>query len=255
MNNNLRAIVVGALVVVMAGACSVAATAPSPLALAGTSGEPTIAPPIATPTPSIPTPTPAQTVTGQTPVPAASEQADSSATPTPKPSRKPTPRPIPSMPHFPGAPKLVLDSAKFAPSDRGGCGTVYYLDRWTAIDDCGPYTFKLDAEAVAVGLGERLTFAAPHRWTFSVEEIEADQAWSVIVAPIDSLAGLNEGEQHSIPLHGVGTRLGRGAGPETTVSVVAPLEPGEYLLQLDAELERDGWTFTEALYFWRLSVL
>lgn len=149
---------------------------------------------------------------------------------------------------------LVRGTTSIAPSDQGGCRAVYYLADVEVGDQCGPHAFVLDAPAVVVAPGETLTFSAPVAWVFSSGELGGRVAWSVTVAPVEVLEDLGEGEQESIP-PGRGARvIGTGRGPAARVEVEAPTERGEYLVQLAVDLARDGWTFADNRYFWRISV-
>ena len=183
-------------------------------------------------------------------------------TPTPAPT-EPTPvqtAAFPTLPPFPGPPTLDVGGTQVEPSDQGGCATVLYLARGYAADQCGPHTFKLDAATETVVAGQSMTLRAPTGWSFSADaiagvEAPADRAaWRVTVAPIAALVDLGPDQQELIPLIAGGRVLAESNEPASVVTVVAPTEPGEYLLQLGEDDFRDGWTILGTLWFWRISV-
>ena len=162
------------------------------------------------------------------------------------------------LPPVPGRPTLDDPSGPVEPSDIGACWPVYHQAEWYAGDQCGPHDFILDAPAVPISPGAPMRIVAPTDWSFSADavsgapEIGDHDAWTAMVAPIDALASLPDGQQESISVATGGRLLGSGAGPTEVVTLVAPTEPGEYLLQLNVDLFRDGWTFVGPLYFWRI---
>jgi hypothetical protein len=252
MVNEMRALILGVLVGIVFVACTTASAPSTTVSEMASPGAATSRPPTPIPPPT-PTPTPALDPPATRP-PDPSPSADPTPGTTPGHKPKPTLEPIPTMPPFAGPPKLLLDGARIVASDRGGCGDVYYQGQAVAYDDCGPHRFVLDAPAVIIEPGAAMTFATPRHWRFSADEIDADHAWVVVIAQTADLADREAGDQESIPLGGIGQRLGRSTDPARRVQVTAPDAPGEYLLELDGELERDGWTFTEYRHFWRISI-
>ena len=161
-----------------------------------------------------------------------------------------------TQPPFPGNPTLRFGSATLAAAiAQGGCGGVFRGTTPVAVDDCGPFMFDAVANAEPLRLrpGTRLTFLAPSGATFSAAQMGGSVGWSVVVAPSRKLVGLMDVTQTGIPAD-VGHVLAKGIGPDASVSVESPVQPGDYVVQLASPLARDQWTFFGNLYYWRLIV-
>ena len=164
------------------------------------------------------------------------------------------------MPLPPGLASLSVADRVVEASHTGGCPAVYYLGEWITGDQCGPDPFDLKAASTRVAPGAELVLTAPDGWAFSVASMEgalvADptEAWTVTIAPVGGLSNLPLDRQESIYLSAVGVPLGDGLDPSNTVSVTSPTMPGEYLLELRASVARDGWTWSDVLYHWRVSI-
>jgi len=118
----------------------------------------------------------------------------------------------------------------------------------------------LTANPVILAPGGVLTFAAPAGYAFSIDQIAGSpdasgiHAWAVAIAPVADLAGLPAGQQEAITADHGGRVLGYGDRAVISAWVKAPLARGEYLVELDAAVNRGSWTFTWPKFFWRVSV-
>jgi hypothetical protein len=127
-------------------------------------------------------------------------------------------------------------------------------------DSCGPHAFDLGAEPVVVAPGGTMTFAAPEGYLFSIDRVAAGvgaaglHSWAIAIAPVSALEGLPEGEQEAITAEHGGRVLGYGDRAVISAWVKAPLQRGEYLVQLEASVNLGPWTFTWPRFFWRVSV-
>jgi hypothetical protein len=138
-------------------------------------------------------------------------------------------------------------------SVRGGCGTVLYLAEGMAFDDCGPGTFdeELAAPPIEVPSGGDLVLVAPESWRMGTDPSVAEQ-WAVRIAGTRRLAGQVE-TYRGFP-EGVGRTLDDGTAPRRVIRVAADVQPGDYLLQLDGGMTRDGWSLTAVRWYWHLRV-
>ena len=105
-----------------------------------------------------------------------------------------------------------------------------------------------------------MTFAPPDGYLFSIDQIASNpeavgiHSWAVAIASVSDLVGLPLGQQEGITTEHGGRVLGDGDRAVVSAWVKAPLKPGEYLVQLDASVNRGPWTFTWPRFYWRVSV-
>jgi hypothetical protein len=225
-------------------------------------GVPSDAPPasdpvavVASPSAATPTPTPQASATparSLTPAP----------TPTPLPTDEPeveTPRPAdaterPTVPPFPDPPGLptiaVEDGARIEASMPGGCGGVMYLAEEVAWDGCGPRTFDqaLQADPTVVDSGAVIAIVAPPDWRIGTDPAVA-RPWAVRVAGTAGLEGEPETYEGDF-----GRDVLRGTSPRRVIRVEAPARSGDYLLQLESGMTRDGFTITGGRWYWHIRV-
>lgn len=211
---------------------------------------------VASPSAATPTPTPqasAPPAPSLTPAP----------TPTPLPTDEPeaeTPRPAdaterPTVPPFPDPPGLptiaVEDGERLEASMRGGCGGVWYLAEMIASESCGPvgYEEALGADPIAVEPRATIAVIAPADWHIG-SDLALDREWVVRVAGTDGLDGAVE-TYREFP---DGRRLEAGANPRRVIRFEAPTQSGDYLLQLDGPMARDGFTFEGGRWYWHIRV-
>jgi hypothetical protein len=122
------------------------------------------------------------------------------------------------------------------------------------LDDCGPFSFDRLIQSVPIRVlrDARLVLRAPDGSAFSVRTAHIAGEWTVKVARAAVLAGHDDGQ--SFPA-GIGTVLAHGRGPDTAIVITMPADPGEYVVQVDGPLARDGWTFAEGVWFWLVRVV
>lgn len=223
-----RRLVLVSVVFALAGACTVT---PSPVPL---TKSPSLAPESARPA----TPSP-------TPEAIASESPPDESTASP------------GFPPFPGSASLEVGGRQMAPSHLGGCWVLFHDGEQVLFESCGPDPFDLDAESTLISPAVSLVFSAPAEWSFSSEgfRIGSASAWQVTIAPVSSLEHLPTDRQESIYLAATGQVLGTSDKTAATIAVVAPSLPGEYLLELRANIARDGWTWGPVLHHWRISIM
>ena len=211
---------------------------------------------VASPSAATPTPTPqasAPPAPSLTPAP----------TPTPLPTDEPeaeTPRPadaterptVPPFPDPPGLPTIAVEAGeRLEASMRGGCGGVWYLAEMIASESCGPvgYEEALGADPIAVGPRATIAVIAPADWHIG-SDLALDREWVVRVAGTDGLDGAVE-TYREFP---DGRRLEAGANPRRVIRFEAPTQSGDYLLQLDGPMARDGFTFEGGRWYWHIRV-
>ncbi len=210
--------------------------------------------------------TPASPTEGPTvaPTPAPTSTLPPPETPGPTPTTPPATAEPPSATVPPAPPfdrvSLTTDGPPVPAARVGGCGSLWLGAAVYGTDSCGPWLFPLKADPVSVKPGGTLTFAAPDGYTFSVDAISTDpygatlHPWAVTIAPLSALEGLPDTEQTSLSPANGGRSLGHGDRAVISAWVKAPVTPGEYLVQLEAPLNRGSWTWTWPIYFWRVSV-
>ena len=199
-------------------------------------------------------------LSGSTPPSTAAQSTPSAATiETPATTVDPSTQPsedLSRQPPFPGDPILRIGSGAPARAiAQGGCGGVFRGTDQVAFDDCGPFAFDavIGARALRLRPGTGLTFVAPSGATFSVAQMGGSVGWSVVVASSRKLVGL-EAVNAGIPAK-LGHVLAKGLGPDRSIAVEAPSQPGDYVVQLASPIARDQWTFYGNLYYWRLIVV
>jgi hypothetical protein len=225
------------LVATLNAACVAPAPGPSerPVAVASPSASPGATTASAPTTSLLPAPSLAEP-SGQ---PAAVEPSvGPGSTPEPQP-------PVPSLPPALGWPRLAGVTSTW----QGGCGSLYDGTKIYGADQCGPFPFDrlISSVPTRVLAGARLVVRPPDGAAFSVVRADLPGEWTISIARAAELAGSNDGQ--SFPT-GIGTILAHGRGPDTAVVITMPNRAGDYVVQVDGPLERDGWTFTEGVYFW-----
>ena len=231
-----------------------------PLLVAACASSATTAPSLAPSATASPGATPSTT-------PAATELASPAPTDPPGPSptltAAPSETPLEPMPTVPptfGSATLTTAGAPVPDSDLGGCGSLWLEASIYGTDDCGPHTFLLTAEPVVVAPGATMTFTPPAGYELSIDRIAGSpdaagiHSWSVSIALVSDLAALPDGQQEGITADHGGRVLGYGDRAVVSAWVKAPTMRGEYLVQLDAAVNRGPWTFTWPRFFWRVSV-
>lgn len=199
-------------------------------------------------------------LSGSIPPSTAAQSTPSAATfETPATTVDPSTQPsvdLSTQPPFPGDPTLRIGSRTPARATaQGGCGGVFRGTEQVAFDDCGPFAFDgvIKARALRVRPGTNLTFLAPSGATFSVTQMGGSIGWSVVVASSRKLVGLEAVSGAGIPAN-LSRILAKGLGPDRSLAVEAPSQPGDYLVQLASPMARDQWTFYGLFYYWRLIV-
>jgi hypothetical protein len=209
---------------------------------------------IAAASPSAPSAAPGATAT-----PTMSPASTATPLPTDEPELE-TPSPVdaterPSVPDFPkppGMPTIAIDGGeRIEPSQRGGCGGVWYLAEMVASESCGPvgYEEALGADPTAVEPGAPIAVIAPLDWHIGSDPA-LDWEWVVRVAGTDGLAGAVE----SYAEFPGARRLEAGMNPRRVVRVEAPTQSGDYLIQLGGPMARDGFTFVGGRWDWHIRV-
>ncbi|MEI7745771.1 MAG: hypothetical protein WCK58_18700, partial [Chloroflexota bacterium] len=138
------------------------------------------------------------------------------------------------------------------PSDEGGCRDVRLWGEVLGGDECGPDVFGTDMPSVKATRGSTVTFLAPDGWAFS-NLAGGGPAWSARIARTRGLIGVADPTQTGMPSR-LSRLLASGGGSTRRVRVTLPTPPGDYLVQLTVSFELDGWTFSRAIFFWRVIV-
>ena len=148
-------------------------------------------------------------------------------------------------------PVIAIDGGeRIEASLRGGCGGVLYLAEQIAWDECVPPTFDeaLQAEPTVVDPGVVIAIIAPTEWRIGSDPA-VERPWFVRLAGTDGLKG--ESESYSGQF---GRELSTGVAPRRVIRVDAPTRPGDYLLQLESGVTRDGFTITGSRWYWHIRV-
>jgi hypothetical protein len=145
-------------------------------------------------------------------------------------------------PEFP-APLLVTGGSSVSAVSGTGCAAVFYDLPDTVIDDdpiCATGARAIE-DPIAVAPQAPLTIAAPEGWLLGSDLISdtgvAIQLLAIPTVPVDGtvLVGPPSGSVAGVLMSEAGM------WDLPSVDAVAPSEPGDYVLQLTAQISRDPW--------------